>query len=56
MKARVIPVVVTTLGIIPETTAENIAKLGTGRRDIRAMQKAVILHTKRMVRKTLGKN
>jgi len=56
VKTRILPIAVITQGIIPKTTVENVAKLRGERRDMRAMQKAVILHTTRIVRKTLGEN
>ena len=56
VKTWILPIVVTTQGIISKTTVENVEKLGGERRDIRVMQKAVILHTTHIVRKMLGEN
>jgi len=56
MKVRTIPIVITTAGVIPKTTTDGIRELGGGIREIRVTQKAVILHTTRIVRKVLGED
>ena len=54
MRVKTVPIVITTGGVIPRVTTDNIAELGGGTKEIRAAQKAVILHTTRLVRKVIG--
>jgi hypothetical protein len=53
-RTRIMPIVVTATGVIPKKTVENLRELGGEKTEIRAMQKAVILHTTRIVRKVIG--
>ena len=53
-KVQIMPMVIFTTGLIPKTTFQNVYKLGGTIREIRLMQKAVILHTTNIVRGFVG--
>lgn len=53
-KTRTLPIVITTVGVFPKTTVQNLQELGCTTTEIRSMQKAVILHTTRIVRKVIN--
>ena len=50
-----LPIVITIIGVVPAKTVENMQQLGGTGMEMRAMQKAVILHTTRIVRKVIDK-
>ena len=53
-RTRILPIMVTATGVIPKKTVENVQQLGGAETEMRAMQKAVILHTTRIERKVTG--
>ena len=53
-KTRILPIVVTATGVVPRKTIENLRELGGTKPEMRAMQKAVIHHIRRTVRKVIG--
>jgi len=56
METNMLPIVITTNGIVPKATMDSIQKIGGGRREVRAAQKAVILHTTHAVRRVTGED
>ena len=53
-RTKILPIVITATGVVPAKTVENMQQLGGTGTEMRAMQKAVILHTTRIVRKVIG--
>ena len=53
-RTKTLPIVVTATGLFPKSTIRNLTELGCTTKEVRAMQKAVVLHTTRTVRKVLG--
>ena len=53
-KVQIIPIGISTSGLILKTTVQNVYKLGGTIREIRLMQKAVILHTTNILRGFVG--
>lgn len=54
MKTKILPIVISTTGIIPQATVDSVLELGGSTRELRLMQKAVILHTVNTVRRVIG--
>ena len=53
-RREILPIVITATGVVPAKTVENMQQLGDTGTEMRAMQKAVILYTTRIVRKVTG--
>ena len=54
VKIKTLPIVITTTAVYPKMIIQNLLELGCSKAEIRAMHKATILHTTRIVRKVLG--
>ena len=50
VQTKVIPIVVSSTGVVPQNTVNAVNELGGGIGEIRAMQKAALLHTANTVR------
>ena len=54
VQTKVLPIVVSSTGVVPQSTVDAVNELGGGIGEIRAMQKAALLHTANIVRRFIG--
>jgi len=54
VQAKILPIMVSSTGVVPQSTVNAVNELGGGIREIRAIQKAALLHTASIVRRFIG--